>query len=103
MPLSMRPRPSAVAVANQQSGFAVNEPVFVPPSVEPVRPAEITAEDLEDWETGPLADFLARREGRQQAVVRPEFEEDAEVYFERDPEFQRRDRLVGPEMFFFPQ
>lgn len=108
MPLSMRPTAVAVARPNQQTGFAVNEPVFVPPSVQPVPPADVavdvTAEDLDEWETGPLADFLARREGRQQAqVVRPRYEEDEEVFFERDDEFQRRDRLIGPEMFFFPQ
>jgi hypothetical protein len=102
MPLSMRPRPTAVSVANQQSAFP-NEPVFVPPTVEPVRPAEITADELDDWETGPLEDFLARRQGQQQAEMRPEYTEDEEVFFERGQEFQRRDRLVGPQMFYFPQ
>jgi hypothetical protein len=100
----MRPAPVAVATASPvapQDGFAVNEPVFVPPSVEPVRPAEITAEDLEDWETGPLADFLARREGSQQAEA-PVYED--EGYFpERGERFRQRDRLVGPQMFFYEQ
>jgi hypothetical protein len=104
MPLSMRPAPVAVAAARPvvvQPGFAVNEPVFVPPSVQPVPPAEITAEDLEDWETGPLADFLARREGPQQAEA-PAYDEE-EYFPERGQQFQRRDRLVGPELFFYEQ
>jgi hypothetical protein len=104
MPLSMRPHPVAVAAATPnvpQPGFAVNEPVFVPPSVQPVPTAEISAEDLEDWETGPLADFLARRQG-QQAEAAPAFGEDEEFFFERGQEFQRRDRLVGPELFYQP-
>jgi hypothetical protein len=101
MPLSMRPRPAIVAAANQQTGFAVNEPVFVPPTVQPMPPADITAEELEDWETGPLADFLARRQGQQQAEVEPRYNQDEEFFFERGQEFQRRDRLVGPEMFFY--
>ncbi|WP_108396562.1 hypothetical protein [Devosia submarina] len=105
MPLSMRPKPVAVAAANpvvNQPAFVVNEPVFVPPTVERVPSREITAEDLEDWETGPLADFLARREAPRQAEA-PVFAEDEEFFVEREPRFPRRDRLVGPELFFYGQ
>jgi hypothetical protein len=105
MPLSMRPAPVAVAAANpivNQPRFSVNEPVFVPPSVQPIPPAEITAEDLEDWETGPLADFLARREAPRQAEA-PSFDDSEEFFTEPAPRFPRRDRLVGPELFFYEQ
>lgn len=61
MPLSMRPKPVAVAL--------VRDAVIVPPDLSPVLPvgtirppANVTAADLEDWETGPLADFLAQRQ-----------------------------------------
>ncbi|MDB5473423.1 MAG: hypothetical protein JWP99_726 [Devosia sp.] len=117
MPLSMRPRAVAVAPINPgapPATIARSEPVFVPPSVQPVPPAQITAEDLEDWETGPLADFLARRQGGQvpqQADAQSRFsddeeafferEDEEEAFFEREQEFRRRDRLVGPEMFFY--
>lgn len=104
MPLSMRPAPVAVAATNppaQQPGFAVNEPVFVPPTVQRVQPAEVTAEDLEDWETGPLADFLARRQGSEQAEA--PFYDEEEYFRERGEPFQQRDRLVGPQLFFYEQ
>ena len=105
MPLSMRPQPVVVATAKPVAPsvvFPANEPVFVPPSVQPAPQAEITAEDLEDWETGPLADFLARRQAPQQARIAPRYNDDEEPFFYSDREFQQRDRLVGPEMFFFP-
>jgi hypothetical protein len=105
MPLSMRPKPVAVAAANpvvNQPAFVVNEPVFVPPSVQPVPRAEITAEDLEDWEAGPLAEFLARRQAPREAEA-PVFADDEEFFVERAPRFPRRDRLVGPELFFYEQ
>jgi len=105
MPLSMRPQPVAVATANTAAPsvlFPANEPVFVPPSVQPAPQAEITAEDLEDWETGPLADFLERRQAPQQAQIAPRYNDDEEFYFDREREFQQRDRLVGRELFFYP-
>ncbi|HTO28135.1 MAG TPA: hypothetical protein VL017_06050, partial [Devosia sp.] len=62
MPLSMRPQPVAVAL--------VRDPVVIPPGLTPAQPAgvvrppaNVTAADLQDWETGPLADFLAQRQG----------------------------------------
>ncbi|WP_108461167.1 hypothetical protein [Devosia naphthalenivorans] len=105
MPLSMRPEPVIVATANPVAPsvvFPANEPVFVPPSVQPAPQAEITAEDLEDWETGPLADFLARRQAPQQAQIAPRYNDDDEFFFDRDREFQQRDRLIGQELFFYP-
>ena len=59
MPLSMRPRPVAEPIADV--------PVVVPPGV--AGPIELTAADLEDWESGPLSEFLARRMRQQQGVV----------------------------------
>jgi hypothetical protein len=96
MPLSMRPEPVAVAL--------VRNPVVIPPSLtaaEPaliVRPpANVTAADLQDWETGPLADFLAQRQGGNAAA-------DADGFFlDEGPKRPRRDRVIAREVepFFF--
>lgn len=107
MPLSMRPAPVAVAAFAPASTASVtvtrNEPIVLPSSIQPIPPAEVTAEDLDDWETGPLADFLARREGRQpqQAEIAPAYSDD-DYYYDRGQEFQQQDRLIGPAPSFFP-
>lgn len=86
MPLSMRPRPVATALTPAQTGV---QPVVLPP-------AELTAEDLNDWETGPLAEFLAKRQGRaQQAKPRPA-EYDADGFFLDQGPNRNGDRLIGP-------
>lgn len=64
MPLSMRPRPVAVPLASQ-GPLIVNGPSQPVPAPEP---GIITAEDLEDWESGPLSEFLARR-GQQSSAT----------------------------------
>jgi hypothetical protein len=109
MPLSMRPGPvQTAAVPTQgQAPLIIEEPVFNRPVVVPrnevvppndvVRPpADVTADDLEDWEAGPLSDFLAQRQGgNSQAYEEPPYYDDA----------PQGDRLLGPaglEQFLFP-
>ncbi|KKB12485.1 hypothetical protein VE25_07060 [Devosia geojensis] len=71
MPLSMRPTPRS------EPTIARTEPVVIPSSVQapasgyPVAPPQavagygdvVTAEELEDWESGPLSEFLRQRGG----------------------------------------
>ncbi len=95
MPLSMRPTPQTaptfgVAPAVAATPATGAPPLIIPDTVvAPVPPVEITAADLEDWESGPLSEFLARRQGNASAYVEPA---------------PRRDRLVAPadDFYFFP-
>jgi hypothetical protein len=99
MPLSMRPQPLPVAL--------VRDPVVIPPGLTPAQPpvvvrppANITAADLQDWETGPLSDFLAQRQGGNAANT----EVDADGFFlDEGPNRPRRDRVIAREAepFFF--
>jgi hypothetical protein len=99
MPLSMRPQPVAampVAVV-RPSGLVV-----APNASGPVPPANVSAADLEDWESGPLSEFLAQRQG-QSAQNDPSYDEDG-FFLDEGPNVQpRRDRLIGPaNTYFFP-
>jgi hypothetical protein len=80
MPLSMRPAPVTVPLAPSgnapliidQANAPIVRPQVLPPQV--VQPGDyVSAEDLADWESGPLSDFLARRQQQSSAtyVVRP--------------------------------
>lgn len=85
MPLSMRPRPVAAATPAQ----TVVEPVVLPP-------AELTAEDLNDWETGPLAEFLAKRQGKATQAKPLPADYDADGFFLDQGPNRNGDRLIGP-------
>lgn len=70
MPLSMRPQPVSVPLAS-------NQPLIIDqPTAAPIMPVQqqsddlITAEDLEEWEAGPLNEFLARRGQQSSATYR---------------------------------
>lgn len=68
MPLSMRPQPVTVPLASNQP-LIIDQPTTAP--IVPVQqpPSDfVTAEDLEDWESGPLSEFLARR-GQQSSAT----------------------------------
>jgi len=100
MPLSMRPQPVAVAL--------VRDPVVIPAGLTPAEPAvvvrppaSVTAADLQDWETGPLSDFLARRQAGN-AYVDPNVDADG-FFLDEGPNRPRRDRVIGREAdpFFF--
>lgn len=54
MPATMRPKSQALVVETDRQ-------VVSPRPGTPVPPAEVTGADLEDWESGSLADYLARR------------------------------------------
>ena len=96
MPLSMRPTPVTVAL--------VQDPVVIPPGLTPAAPnapvavvrppAAVTASDLEDWESGPLAEFLARRQGN--AYVDPNYDGDG-FFLDEGPNRPRRDRVIARE------
>jgi hypothetical protein len=64
-PVSERPR--AIAAQTPLIQPAVPAPVVqpaAPPLIIDTPAPVVTAQDLEDWETGPLSDFLANRGGR---------------------------------------
>ncbi len=67
-PVSERPR--VVAAQTPVIQPAVPAPVAqpaVPPLIINTPAPVVTAQDLEDWETGPLSDFLANRNGQRPA------------------------------------
>ena len=97
MPLSMRPKPVAVRAPSP------SEQVVIPPSVRaPQPPVAVTADDLQDWESGPLSEFLARRQ--QQAQAPRDDYRPGGAYLDQVQPPQVYDRYVGPidEPIFFP-
>jgi hypothetical protein len=112
MPLSMRPRPVIATqppmvdaigapIINPVAVAPSPEPVYVPPSVGRA-PSPVTAADLEDWESGPLSEFLARRQQEQGVTSTPVYESEGfylDEWNNRQP--RGRDRLVGPGNEFF--
>lgn len=92
MPLSMRPRPVVAAAPPV---------VVVPPSVG-LPPANVTADDLADWESGPLSEFLARRQQQAgNAYVDPGYDPNG-FYLDEGPN-RSRARVIAREVdsFFF--
>lgn len=86
MPHSMRPRPVEVPLI-------VDTPAVLPPA----RMGEVTAADLEDWETGPLSDFLARR-ARERGEAAPSDYDANGFFLDQGPNNRQPQRsyLVGP-------
>ena len=115
MPLSMRPANQVVA-AKPSNAINPSNPLGVAPVVVPSQSAQayppVGMDDLEDWESGPLSDFLAERQnGRtppsQRADRNYDSNYDRNGFFLSDGPNNRRpqrDRLVGPadEGFFLP-
>ena len=85
MPLSMRP-PAQIAVAPSR-----NEPVILPPEVVSERSGTVSADELADWESGPLSEFLNRRRGQSDRTA--DFEQE---FYPEEPVRRGRDRLIGP-------
>lgn len=87
MPLSMRPRPVIAT--------SLPAEIVLPPDVlAPVAPT-VTAADLEDWETGPLAEFLAKRQGQgSSATVTTDHDPDG-FFLDEGPNPRQRDRVIG--------
>lgn len=77
MPLSMRPQPVSVPLVNTPVANApliIDQPTTGLPvqnaPVQQQQPNFVTADDLADWESGPLSDFLAQRNGQSSATYR---------------------------------
>lgn len=102
MPLAMRPRPVAPVMTSTA------EPVLIVPDrvVAPLPPANITAQDLEDWESGPLSEFLANRQQQQGNGGDDGVYDEDGFFLDEGPNGQRqpRDRVIGPaeDVYFFP-
>jgi len=89
MPLSMRPEPVLIV-----DGPVRTRAIGVSSSQTPRSSAAVTFDDLQDWESGPLSEFLARRQGS--GVVDPAYDEDG-FFLDEGPNGPRRgDRLIGP-------
>jgi hypothetical protein len=71
MPLSMRPTPRSEPTVARTEPVVIPSSVQAPPSGYPVAPPQavagygdvVTAEELDDWESGPLSEFLRQRGG----------------------------------------
>ena len=95
MPLSMRPEPVLIV-----DGPVRTRAIGISSGETPRSSASVTFDDLQDWESGPLSEFLARREGGGR--VDPDYDEDG-FFLNDGPNAPRRgDRLIGPvdEPFF---
>ena len=91
MPLSMRPAPVTAPIA---TAVGPADPIVIPPTVNaPVPPANVTAADLADWESGPLSEFLAQRQGG--GNVDAYYDSDG-FFLDEGPKPRRRDRVVAP-------
>ncbi|MBU1334073.1 MAG: hypothetical protein KJ944_06390 [Alphaproteobacteria bacterium] len=91
MPLSMRPQPVTMPVV----AVAPDDIILPPALVRP--PASVTADELADWEAGPLSEFLAsrQRQGQPAVVVDPEYDADG-FFLDQGPNPGRRgDRVIG--------
>lgn len=81
MPASMRPTTPAPVLI-------VDEPADVV-----VTPDMVSASDLEDWESGPLSEFLARRQQQGGAVVVDDYDPDG-FFLDQGPNSEARLRVV---------
>lgn len=91
MPLSMRPTPITVPVA-----VTAPADIVIPSGIEAPRPsATVTAADLDDWETGPLSEFLARKQaqGGSSATVTTDYDPDG-FFLDQGPNPRGRDRVI---------
>ncbi|KFC66387.1 hypothetical protein FF80_02650 [Devosia sp. LC5] len=84
MPLSMRPKPVAAYAPVAPSQQVV---------VRPAPPVAVTADDLQDWESGPLSEFLA---SRQQQAEAPQDYRPGGFYLDEAAPPEVYDRYVGP-------
>jgi hypothetical protein len=103
MPLSMRPHPviaTPVAVVGPAGDLVV-----APTRPGPRPPANINADELEDWESGPLSEFLEQRQAQAGQDQSDPYYDEGGFFLDEGPNTPRRprDRLIGPaDDFFFP-
>ncbi|MCS6760841.1 MAG: hypothetical protein MO846_01640 [Candidatus Devosia symbiotica] len=96
MPLSMRPQPVLIV-----QGAARSQTIQVRPSANPRSSASVTYGDLQDWESGPLSEFLAK--WRADSAVDADYDPDGFFLNEGPNDPQRWNRMIGPaEQLFFP-
>ena len=96
MPLSMRPEPVLIV-----EGPARTRAIGIGSETVSRSSASVTSEDLQDWESGPLSEFLAQRQGGQR--VDPDYDPDGFFLDEGPNGGPRGDRLVGPvQQPYFP-
>lgn len=105
MPLSMRPKPVTRPLATAPR----NDDIVLPPEVvanNNARPSVV--DDLRDWESGPLSEFLARRQGQQSSSATVTSDRAFPDGYYDDSGFNRRpgrDVYLGPvqdDPVFFP-
>ncbi|MDB5613996.1 MAG: hypothetical protein JWQ22_1649 [Devosia sp.] len=94
MPLSMRPAPIRVPIAT--AAPTTPGDLVIPPGLVPVEPLDtVTSADLDDWESGPLSEYLARQQGRgSSANVTSDYDPDG-FFLDQGPNPSRRDRVIG--------
>jgi len=103
MPLSMRPNPIRVPVATTTPPADI----ILPPGLGNVAPRPpagmVDSADLDDWESGPLSEFLAQREGRggSSATVTSDYDPNG-FFLDEGPNPVGRDRVIGREVQPFP-
>ncbi len=99
MPLSMRPTPVTQPLATN----GVDDPIVLPPEMlADNAPQPMVVDDLQDWESGPLSEFLAQRQGRQSSAT---VNEDDAYFVDDRPRHRPRDGIyLGPveDDGFFP-
>jgi hypothetical protein len=102
MPLSMRPQPVSVPLASNQP-LIIDQPNTAPIVPVQQQPADIvTSEDLDDWESGPLNEFLARRGQQSSATYRvqqnaPAYDNNG-FWLDEGP----RDQRYGDDVYYTP-
>lgn len=88
MPLSMRPFSVA---PNQTQNQTQNQTIVIPPEIVANGDrSPMVVDNLEDWETGPLSEFLAQRHSSASLT------RDRAVYDDERPRQPRRDIYLGP-------
>lgn len=103
MPLSMRPASRNMPLT---AAAPVTDIILPPEIVQPRQPVTVNSADLEDWETGPLSDFLARQQqGGSSATVTSDYDPNG-FFLDQGPNPRQRDRVIGweeqPVFSFFP-
>lgn len=109
MPLSMRPQPVSVPLASNQPPLIIDQPTVAP--IVPVEQPQtdfVTSEDLEDWESGPLNEFLARRGQQSSATYRvqqntpvPGYDSNG-FWLDEVPQDNRPPRYSDDEIYYTP-
>lgn len=102
MPLSMRPAPIRVPVATTTPPADIVLPPGLGNTNAPRPNGMVDSADLEDWESGPLSEFLAQREGRGSSSATVTSDYDPNGFFLDEGPNAGRDRVIGREVAPFP-